>query len=76
MSEVSVAVLSEVSAAVLSEVSAAVLSEVSAAVLSEVCCRTLTRFTPIDTSHAYRLSELALRVSELRGSGEGWATAL
>jgi hypothetical protein len=33
-------------------------------------------FTPIDTSHAYRLSELALRVSELRGSGEGWATAL
>ena len=39
-------------------------------------CRTLTRLTPIDTSHAYRLSELVLRVSECVEAVSKWCRSV
>jgi hypothetical protein len=39
-------------------------------------CRTLTRLTPIDTPHAYKLSELVLRVSECVEAVSEWCRSV
>ena len=39
-------------------------------------CRTLTRLTPIDTCHAYKLSELVLRVLECVEAVSEWCRSV